>query len=52
VIGASLGMVGEAPSARMGVGIGGDHLLDRRRWLTDDVDDDLAGSANLDLRNL
>ena len=51
VIGASIGMLGPVPSARMGVGIG-NHLLRHRRWLTGDVDDDLAAATDLDLRNL
>ena len=49
-VGASIGMLGPAPSARIGVGIG--NLLLRRGWLTGDVDHDLAASADLDLGNL
>ena len=30
----------------------GNHLLRYRRWLTGDVDDDLAVTSDLDLRNL
>jgi hypothetical protein len=36
----------------MGVGIGVDLLSRFRRWLTGDVDDDLAVASDLDLRNL